>query len=251
MSTAERGQGAEGSGPELTLALIQHWRVSAGGAGAAWHVAAGGTAHQGDAGQHAVCTGVLGVHIAVQEDLPWRVVAVTGRCRESHSPSPRAKEPPRQDPMRARIPARRRGEGTPSDATPSLWCPGSGANRRGQDTCSRLPGCGQCSPGMLEMQSTWALHTVNWSTTAPGWLASMMTTLLVVRVLVRIHTRLDGGSASGSSLACFRHGGGGTGQAGDSATLLQRLRRVEGRPPGVSRELALPAASGTRLSCRH
>lgn len=54
------------------------------------------------------------------------------------------------------------------------------------------------------MQSTWALHTVNWSTTVPGWLASMTTTLLVVSVLVRIHTRLEVASASGSSLACFQ-----------------------------------------------
>lgn len=54
------------------------------------------------------------------------------------------------------------------------------------------------------MQSTWALHTVNWSTTVPGWLASMTTTLLVVSVLVRIHTRLEVASASGSSLACVQ-----------------------------------------------
>lgn len=69
----------------------------------------------------------------------------------------------------------------------------------------RMPALGtQHPPGMLEMQSTWALHTVNWSTTVPGWLASMTTTLLVVSVLVRIHTRLEVASASGSSLACFQ-----------------------------------------------
>lgn len=60
------------------------------------------------------------------------------------------------------------------------------------------------SPGMLEIHRTWALQTVNWSTTVPGWLASMMTTLLVVRVLVRTHTRLEVASVSDSSLACFR-----------------------------------------------
>lgn len=65
------------------------------------------------------------------------------------------------------------------------------------------PRCGP-SPGMLEMHRTWALQTVNWSTTVPGWLASMMTTLLVVRVLVRIHTRLHVASGSGSSFACFQ-----------------------------------------------
>jgi hypothetical protein len=32
----------------------------------------------------------------------------------------------------------------------------------------------------------------------------MITTLLVVRVLVRIHTRLEVASISGTSLACFR-----------------------------------------------
>lgn len=63
-------------------------------------------------------------------------------------------------------------------------------------------GLGQHSPGMLEMHRTWALQTVNWSTTVPGWLASMITTLLVVRVLVRIHTRLEVASVSGSSFAC-------------------------------------------------
>lgn len=67
------------------------------------------------------------------------------------------------------------------------------------------------SPGMLEMHRTWALQTVNWSTTVPGWLASMMTTLLVVRVLVRIHTRLEVASGSGSSLACVRAQEGRTG----------------------------------------
>lgn len=60
----------------------------------------------------------------------------------------------------------------------------------------------QHSPGMLETHRTWALQTVNWSTTVPGWLASMMTTLLVVRVLVRIHTRLEVASVSESSFAC-------------------------------------------------
>lgn len=62
----------------------------------------------------------------------------------------------------------------------------------------------QHSPGMLEMHRTWALHTVNWSTTVPGWLASMITTLLVLSVLVRTHTRLEVASASGVSFACFR-----------------------------------------------
>lgn len=51
------------------------------------------------------------------------------------------------------------------------------------------------------MHRTWALQTVNWSTTVPGWLASMITTLLVVKVLVRIHTRLEVASVSGS-FAC-------------------------------------------------
>lgn len=55
------------------------------------------------------------------------------------------------------------------------------------------------SPGTLEMQSTWALQTLNWSTSEPGWLASMMTTLLAEWVLVRIHTRLLIVSVSWSS----------------------------------------------------
>lgn len=63
---------------------------------------------------------------------------------------------------------------------------------------------GPHSPGMLEMQSTWALQTVNWSTTVPGWLASMITTLLVESVLVRIQTRLDVASISWSSFAFRR-----------------------------------------------
>lgn len=50
------------------------------------------------------------------------------------------------------------------------------------------------------MHSTWALHTLNWSTSEPGWLASMMTTLLAEWVLVRIHTRLLMVSVSWSSL---------------------------------------------------
>lgn len=49
------------------------------------------------------------------------------------------------------------------------------------------------------MQSTWALQTLNWSTSEPGWLASMMTTLLAEWVLVRIHTRLLMVSVSWSS----------------------------------------------------
>lgn len=49
------------------------------------------------------------------------------------------------------------------------------------------------------MQSTWALQTLNWSTSEPGWLASMMTTLLAEWVLVRIHTRLLIVSVSWSS----------------------------------------------------
>lgn len=55
------------------------------------------------------------------------------------------------------------------------------------------------SPGTLEMHSTWALQTLNWSTSEPGWLASMMTTLLAEWVLVRIHTRLLMPSDSWSS----------------------------------------------------
>lgn len=49
------------------------------------------------------------------------------------------------------------------------------------------------------MQSTWALQTLNWSTSEPGWLASMMTTLLAEWVLVSIHTRLLMVSVSWSS----------------------------------------------------
>lgn len=70
--------------------------------------------------------------------------------------------------------------------------------------CRPQPVVGPCLPGMLEMQSTWALQTVNWSTTVPGWLASMITTLLVDRVLVRIQTRLDVASISWNSFAFRR-----------------------------------------------
>lgn len=66
----------------------------------------------------------------------------------------------------------------------------------GSKTVSRL----SVSPGTLEMHSTWALQTLNWSTSEPGWLASMMTTLLAEWVLVRIHTRLLIVSVSWSSL---------------------------------------------------
>lgn len=66
----------------------------------------------------------------------------------------------------------------------------------GSKTVSRL----SVSPGTLEMHSTWALQTLNWSTSEPGWLASMMTTLLAEWVLVRIHTRLLMVSVSWSSL---------------------------------------------------
>lgn len=72
----------------------------------------------------------------------------------------------------------------------------------GRDPVRSQPGLH--SPGMLEMQSTWALQTVNWSTTVPGWLASIITTLLVDSVLVRIQTRLDVASVSWSSFAFGR-----------------------------------------------
>lgn len=96
------------------------------------------------------------------------------------------------------------------------------------------------SPGMLEMHRTWALQTVNWSTTVPGWLASMMTTLLVVRVLVRIHTRLEVASTSGSSLACF--GAQETG-AGAGCGPHQQPHGAVG-PPGLYQEITLPVALG-------
>lgn len=57
------------------------------------------------------------------------------------------------------------------------------------------------------MQSTWALQTLNWSTSEPGWLASMMTTLLAEWVLVRIHTRLLMVSVSWSSFDWMSRGG--------------------------------------------
>ncbi|TNN83431.1 hypothetical protein EYF80_006412 [Liparis tanakae] len=59
------------------------------------------------------------------------------------------------------------------------------------------------------MQSTWALQTLNWSTREPGWLASMITTLLAEWVLVRIHTRLFMVSVSWSSLDWADRGGNG------------------------------------------
>lgn len=80
------------------------------------------------------------------------------------------------------------------------------------------------------MHSTWALQTVNWSTTVPGWLASMITTLLVVRVLVRIHTRLEVASVSWSSFACQSTGDqdGGQGWVASAATWVTG-------PPGILR----------------
>jgi len=59
-------------------------------------------------------------------------------------------------------------------------------------------------PGTLEMHSTWALHTLNWSTREQGWFASIMTTLLAEWVLVRIHTRLFMESVSCSSFGWKR-----------------------------------------------
>lgn len=179
--------------PALTLALVQHRGVPAGGAAAVWHVAARGTAHQGDAGQNAVGARVLWVHITVQEHLPWRVVAVAGSW--GHGPV-NAQEP-------SACKATPAAQGTASRPLPEL--PTAlrvvGQARR-PPLHPSLPLCAPLgSPGMLEMHSTCALHTVNWSTTVPGWLASMMTTLLVVKVLVRTHTLLDMVSASGSSFA--------------------------------------------------
>lgn len=92
------------------------------------------------------------------------------------------------------------------------------------------------------MHRTWALQTVNWSTTVPGWLASMITTLLVVRVLVRIHTRLEVASVSGGSFACQHRRQGWCLSVGDSSSHME-ARSLE--------DLALPVALGamTILPC--